>query len=295
MACGGACLDVRSDPAHCGSCARSCPMGACVDGQCACQDGSRNGTETDVDCGGGCAPCGAGKRCTLSKDCATGFGCLSGRCWPNNNLVAWYDLEQSPPNVLDGSGNGNTGTVVGATPTPGKVGNGYRFGAGTCIRAPDSASLGMSGATGLTIMAWVNYTGGCAPGFIRATVLLKENSYGLALVCASQELQTGVGTTAGAFNLAGTKPVTTNAWHLAAVTWDGAVSRRYIDAVEVETEAIAGTMTKQATGLGVGCRQVTASGDNGSGASFVGIIDEVAIYSRALTPKEIQDYYAITR
>jgi hypothetical protein len=39
--------------------------------KCACEDGAVNGNETDVDCGGGtCPPCGGGKKCMSSTDCA---------------------------------------------------------------------------------------------------------------------------------------------------------------------------------------------------------------------------------
>jgi len=44
-----------------------------------CADGTQNGSETDVDCGGGeCSPCGAGRVCRSSEDC---LGvCRSGNC-----------------------------------------------------------------------------------------------------------------------------------------------------------------------------------------------------------------------
>jgi hypothetical protein len=38
-----------------------------------CNDGIRNGTETDVDCGGVCPQCGADAGCLLNSDCMTGF------------------------------------------------------------------------------------------------------------------------------------------------------------------------------------------------------------------------------
>ncbi|MDQ3036931.1 MAG: hypothetical protein M3Y87_31345 [Myxococcota bacterium] len=40
----------------------------------ACDDGVRSGTETDVDCGGACAPCRNGQGCVVAGDC------LSARC-----------------------------------------------------------------------------------------------------------------------------------------------------------------------------------------------------------------------
>jgi hypothetical protein len=43
-------------------------------------DGSKNGDETDVDCGGGtCATCADGKSCVLPDDCSSGK-CLSNQC-----------------------------------------------------------------------------------------------------------------------------------------------------------------------------------------------------------------------
>jgi len=45
-----------------------------------CANGKKDGTETDVDCGGaGCAPCAKSKVCKAPTDCATGF-CTGGKC-----------------------------------------------------------------------------------------------------------------------------------------------------------------------------------------------------------------------
>jgi hypothetical protein len=44
-----------------------------------CTDGVRNGDETDVDCGGGCAPCAEGKGCLANTDCLSG-SCSEGVC-----------------------------------------------------------------------------------------------------------------------------------------------------------------------------------------------------------------------
>jgi len=44
-----------------------------------CSDGVKNGAETDVDCGGGCPACAAGKTCSQPSDC-TDSVCQSGAC-----------------------------------------------------------------------------------------------------------------------------------------------------------------------------------------------------------------------
>jgi hypothetical protein len=59
-----------------------CPSGVCMGGVCtfSCFDGLRNGTETDVDCGGAtCPKCAFGKRCAAGVDCVTGV-CVMGIC-----------------------------------------------------------------------------------------------------------------------------------------------------------------------------------------------------------------------
>lgn len=44
-----------------------------------CTDGKKNGSETDVDCGGNCARCRAGKTCSTRDDCSTAL-CVNGAC-----------------------------------------------------------------------------------------------------------------------------------------------------------------------------------------------------------------------
>jgi hypothetical protein len=56
----------------------------CVEGEdgCslpACDDTAPNGDESDVDCGGSCAPCGEAMACGGDGDCAAG-SCVEGRC-----------------------------------------------------------------------------------------------------------------------------------------------------------------------------------------------------------------------
>jgi len=46
-----------------------------------CTDGLKNGTETDVDCGGAtCSACVAGRSCAVDGDCADGARCAAGVC-----------------------------------------------------------------------------------------------------------------------------------------------------------------------------------------------------------------------
>src|SRR4051794_33806548 len=44
-----------------------------------CTDGLKNGSESDVDCGGACPRCGNGKICATRSDCVGGL-CAGGTC-----------------------------------------------------------------------------------------------------------------------------------------------------------------------------------------------------------------------
>lgn len=48
-----------------------------------CDDGERDGDESDRDCGGSCAPCDDGEGCLLGRDCASGY-CQQGQCVPDD-------------------------------------------------------------------------------------------------------------------------------------------------------------------------------------------------------------------
>ncbi len=63
--------------------AADCATGRCAGGRCApppaCDDGARDGDESDVDCGGGCGGCPIGAACRGGADCASAT-CAGGRC-----------------------------------------------------------------------------------------------------------------------------------------------------------------------------------------------------------------------
>ena len=78
--CGGSCRVLGKKCAE----GKTCAVDAdCVEGKCgatskqclapACNDGVKNGLETDIDCGGpSCGKCGDGKRCNFNAECTSG-------------------------------------------------------------------------------------------------------------------------------------------------------------------------------------------------------------------------------
>ena len=80
-----------------------CQSLSCVGGRCeapTCSDNTRNGAEGDVDCGGSCAPCADGLRCTGATQCQSSV-CDGGHC-----VV---------PTCSDGAKNGREGIRLNAS------------------------------------------------------------------------------------------------------------------------------------------------------------------------------------
>jgi LruC domain-containing protein len=99
-------------------------------GQClmpACDDGVHNGTETDVDCGGGCGLCELGQACGANTDCASArchYNVCSPGVSPDSDGDGLSDVEEqamgTSPLVRDTDGDGigdGLEQVMGRSPT----------------------------------------------------------------------------------------------------------------------------------------------------------------------------------
>lgn len=92
LMCGGAQVDVRVDPAHCGQCDNACDpkFGRCEQGRCGCEGGmtacgpERACRDTRIDpnhCGQCDFKCGAGAACNQGRcQCRPGFTLCNGEC-----------------------------------------------------------------------------------------------------------------------------------------------------------------------------------------------------------------------
>src|SRR2546430_8577082 len=196
-------------------------------------------------------------------------------------LVAAYGFnEGSGTTVPDSSGNNNVGTVSGAAWTPaGRYGSALVFdGTSTSVTVPSSASLGLT--TGMTLEAWVYPT--VAPTGWRAVIDKDVDGYYLMAASATDDRPAVGGTfTAGNQNVMTPSGLAVNTWTHLAATFDGTMVRLYVNGVQVASQA-------QATPLRTTTGTLQIGADSYAGENFAGRIDEVRIYSRALTAAEIQ-------
>ncbi len=196
-------------------------------------------------------------------------------------LVAAYGFDEGGGvQTADASGQGNVGTLGGATWTPiGKFGSALSFdGASSWVTVADTPTLRLT--TGFTVEAWVNPSANTG----WRSVVMKESANGLgyalyALNNASRPA--GYVHTNSDIAVAGTAALALNTWTHLALTYDGSTERLYVNGVQVRTAAVSGSMAAAAGPLRFG-------GNSVWGEYFRGLIDEVRIYNRALAVSEIQ-------
>jgi chitodextrinase len=196
-------------------------------------------------------------------------------------LVAAYGFnEGAGTTVIDTSGNGNNGTISGATWTAsGKYGNALVFnGANALVTINNSASLQLS--TAMTLEAWVNPS---VVSNVWEDVIYKGlDNYYLEGTSGNGGVPVIGGTFGGSdVVLNGTAALSANTWSYLAATYDGTTTRLYVNGVQVASQAQTGAIATSTDALQIG-------GDNLYGQFFQGIIDEVRIYNVALTATQIQ-------
>lgn len=97
-----------------------CATATCRDGKCmdpGCNDGVRNGSETDKDCGGGCPGCSPGQSCLVASDCASGV-CTDQACQEPK-------CSDGVTNGAEACDDGGDSATCDADCTPQRCGDGY--------------------------------------------------------------------------------------------------------------------------------------------------------------------------
>ena len=202
---------------------------------------------------------------------------------PANGLVGWWPFNG---NANDESGNGNHGTVNGATLTADRFGNAgkaYSFdGADDNIEFPTSDSLGIGSFQGLTISIWFKTN---LQGDIRFIHFFND-TYDLSIHNSGQgneihciNYHIGVGP-----NFLHYIQATSNQWNNLTWTMNFGQNQSYVylNGIKVNELFPSQFLLSSSMKLKVG--------DNGVWP-LTGSIDDIAIYNRALTPQEITQLY----
>jgi hypothetical protein len=198
--------------------------------------------------------------------------------------VAAYSFDAGSGTTLaDVTGNGNTGTITGATwSTAGKNGGALSFdGTSDWVTIADAAGLDLT--TGMTLEAWVN------PQRLQSNWRLVAVKEGTGVLAYALYANSDTKRPRGAVRAGGTESdvrgpaaLGQNAWTHVAATYDGATLRLFVNGAEVATRSVTGAIATTNGPLRIAGSSIRAEW-------YKGLIDDLRLYNRALTAAEIQN------
>jgi hypothetical protein len=212
---------------------------------------------------------------------------------PSGMVSYWMFDEGSGTTAYDESAYNNDGTIYGASGTTGISGSALSFdGVDDYVNIPHSESLNQTDA--ITVEFWVKAASvqptpdqhfliiDKSHGWVDYTGWLFQSDWG------KQKLLWGFGDGSTWDNLVVTTSIITDdTWHHIAGTFDGNEISVYVDGNLEAIKITTGTIATNTRAVNIG-----ASWGGGTLKRFFkGLVDEVAIYNRALSPEEIQQHY----
>jgi hypothetical protein len=205
---------------------------------------------------------------------------------PTNGLVGWWPFNG---NANDESGNGNNGTVNGATLTNDRNGNvnkAYVFdGINDFIQVSNSSSFNL--ANGHSISVWFN------PNGIQQSVIIEkfnstngQGDGGPQLVLRTNQLIdfSIFNNNSGNFVYSNTLS-TSQSWQNIIATWNGGLIRLYQNSVLIDSIPFSSVLNPCIEPMMIGKRAFQ------SDLLFNGVIDDIGMWNRALTQQEITVLY----
>ena len=195
---------------------------------------------------------------------------------PPPDMASWWPGDGNTDDIIDGN-NGTLQTCV--TFAEGEVGQAFSFDGSRYVEVPDAANLDFGPTAPITIDMWVYRVGSSGVmHFIGKRVGCGSSiNYQMGLNTGSGEglfFGNGLGD-----EVATGQDLPLNTWTHLAGTFDGSTYQFYINGTLAGTHA--GT-------LGSPNSASLLIGASGTCSGFVGLIDEVELFNRALTQAEIQ-------
>jgi hypothetical protein len=217
-----------------------------------------------------------------------------GQIGDTNDLVASWHLDG---NSIDSGhfGNNGTDTAITYSLSNGKFGQGAGFN-GTTSRIVMTDAISLKPTGNFTVGGWFKTLEGASLDWIFQSYNSASSKYaGFNLYLFAGQIIfnscKNTGTLAGTDfqSITSTNSYANGAWHWAVAVWDGSYLNLYVDGSSVATRvAWANAPVYQATNyVGVGMDRE----GGGTQYSFNGNLDEVTLYSRNLSAKEIKDLY----
>jgi len=197
----------------------------------------------------------------------------------SNGLVGYWKMDEASGNAVDSSGNGNTATIVNApTYAFGKYGNSVNLSTNQGATVGSSTALNTSY---ITTSAWIYPTS--ASG--EQQITNKESAFEWALRSGILSWAVYTTTTTWYWHSTGYTPPQSQ-WTHVVITYDGNNIITYANGEIKETFPYTGTILTNGV-VNIGCRGGTCNASYWNGR-----LDEIRLFNRALSSKEVRDLYA---
>jgi hypothetical protein len=202
-------------------------------------------------------------------------------------MIAWWKFDKAQgPNVIDSSGNGLHGTLIGE--------------ARVINDAEKGKVLSLDGDSGyvdcgkhplfdivneITVMAWIKPNRFDHWNWWQAIVTKGDSSWRIQRYHASDVLEfgcTGLSVQGNQFSqLVGTVSVNDGRWHHVAAVYDCTSVYLYVDGVRDSSECASGS-------IAINDEPVYIGGNSQALRTWTGLIDDVRIYNYALSKAEVK-------
>jgi hypothetical protein len=232
--------------------------------------------------------------------CASGVVALSlsaiaGAAAPKPDYLWWKFDEGSGTVAKDSSGNGRDGTITNATwqmPGAGDIGSCLNFNSnGTVVNA--AAGTGLNGLGAVTFSLWIKsrvtnsdkgFIDGEAPSGNDSFCTIRYDAAG-ANGGGTNVMKMGINSTSGEQQWETANNTQTTEWQHVTMTWESGVGIRFYINGTLDTPS---NVQAAGTGTITGCSTlIVGQGGKDAGGGWNGFIDDVRIYTRALTADEV--------
>jgi len=210
-----------------------------------------------------------------------------------SGLVGYYPLDEGAGDIAnDMSGEGHNGTLHNGMTW---IAEAYQGGGVNCDGTADTRiELGTwnpaAGTGQLSLALWIRWAGGGGTyqGLIGKRDLWADTTMFQFQVRPESggtfRLETG---THAIVSPANTLDPLVQTWVHVAATFDGTTARLYLNGEEVASGAFAFYAAGEGSNMGIGCVTGGGAGFSGNTEVFLGDMDEVCIYNRALSAEEV--------
>ncbi|MDT8719144.1 carbohydrate binding domain-containing protein [Clostridium sp. 19966] len=206
------------------------------------------------------------------------------------NLVLYYKFDVSKEDtVIDSSGNKNDGTLEGTAKidTIGRVNGGLTLDGNGSVRMPDKI---LNGLNEVTICAWVEFNASSGSDWQRVYDFGSDSNNNLFL---SKNRTNNFNCNKNVEGISGGKLLSDDTWHFITTVITKDTMIYYENGVEIGKKE---QLKNKLNGLKDSVENYIGKSKYDGDPNLTGFVDEFRIYSKALTPKQINDlmYYKIS-